>query len=121
MGGIVGVLPPFSVAALDIGTIQSPVLVHFLPSITNLPLCVTVTPIMSNITRHPALHSVTTDTSEYADIPGKICPVRAALGRFGRSNSLVWVDVSLVPSGMVTVIGSFVGLTPVAAESMQRK
>ena len=68
----------------------------------------TVTPIPHslNTTLHPALHNVTTDTRECDNIPGMTCPVLAALGNSRRSSSRLSFGVSLVPSGIVTVIGS---------------
>ena len=83
----------------------------------------TVTPIphSSNTTLHPALHNVTTDTSECDDIPGMTCPVLAPLGNSGRSSSRLCVEVSLVPSGIVTVMGFVATDIPVADASVTKK
>ena len=104
----------------DIDTIERPVLVSVFPSSTIHPLYVTMTPILSNITWHPALHSTTADIRDPADIPARLCLVRTTWGNCGRSNSRVWVEVSCYPSGIVTVIGSCVGLTYVADVSITR-
>ena len=104
-------------------TIHKPVLEIFLPSVTIVLLYVLVTPIphASNTTFHPGLHSVTTDMSEYAVIPGMTWPVRAALGSCGRSSYYFCVEVSLEPSGIVTVTGFVATDIPVADVSVTRK
>ena len=67
----------FFTPLLDIGTIYSLVLVNVFPSIVVCPLCVTMTPILSNVTQQSALYSVMTYISDHEDIPGKMRPVRA--------------------------------------------
>ena len=48
---------------------------------------VTLLPHSSNTTRHPALHNLTTDTSECDNIPWMTCPYFAVLGNSGMSSS----------------------------------
>ena len=88
-----------------------------------MSLYVNVTPIphSSDTTLHHVLHSVTTDTSECDDIPWMTCPDLAALGNSGRSSYRLYAKVSLVPSGIVTVIGFVATDVPVSDASMTKK
>ena len=85
-------------------TIHSPVLVHFLPLMMTLPLCFTVTSIFVKVISHPASHSVTTESNEWDARPGTMYPIRAFCGKKGRLSWHLWVDLTLFPSGSVTLI-----------------
>ena len=95
------------VGLLLIGTIHKPVLVHFSPVSTILPLCFTMQPILLKITSHPALHSFITERRECDAKPGMMWPRRAFVGNSGRSRVHVWVDVTCPPSGKRTFRGAF--------------
>lgn len=104
----VGMLCGFSVGVLVwslTGIIQSPVLVHFLPTNTVLPRYRTVHAIFVNSTVHPALHNLTTDNSECDAKPGIMWAIRAFLGRVGRLMSHVWEEDTYPPSGSRTLNG----------------
>ena len=106
-----------------VGISDKPVLEHRLPPMTMFPLNVTVTtiPHSSNTILHPTLHRVTTDISEYDDIPGMMWPDCAACGGSGRSSSCLLVEVSLEPSEIVTMIGLVTIGIPVVDASVTRK
>ena len=66
-------------------TIHSPVLVHFLPvMMVFFPRYLTVTPIFVKVILYPALHSVTTEMSEWEAMPGMAYAFLASWGRLGR-------------------------------------
>ena len=54
---------------------------------------------------HPASHNCPMDRRAPAGKCGKMCPWRALVGRDGRSRRQVCVEVTVLPSGMVTVMG----------------
>jgi hypothetical protein len=64
---------------------------------------------------------MTTDMSEYDEIPGMTWPVHAAFVNSGRLSSRLWVEVSLDQSGIVNVIGFLAIDIPVADASVTRK
>ena len=103
------------------GTIHSPVRVHFFPFSTTLPRYFTVTPILVNMTSHPALHSTTTDTSEYLLKPGMTWPTLPHLGTRGMFISPVCVECILFPSGSDTVSGCIVSCFSVMGAFVTKK
>ena len=68
------------------GSIQRPVRIHFRPQTMVRPRYLTVHPILVKCTSHPALHIVTTDSSECAARPGIMWAARASRGRVGMSS-----------------------------------
>ena len=90
------------------------------PSITTLPLYVTVTQCLRKFTPHPASVSCATDTSDRDANHGMTWPILAAMGSCGRSSSRTCVHFSVEPSGIVTVTGFVAGVTFVAVASMTR-
>ena len=83
----------------------------------------TLTPISHslNTTLYPALHSVTTYTSECDDISWMTYPDIAALGNRGRSSCHLRVEVSFEPSGILTVIRFVATDIPVADAYVTKK
>ena len=61
------------------------------------------------MTSHPALHSVTTDSSECEARSGMTCANRACLGSIGMSSSPSSVDCTFVPLGDITLSGFSAG------------
>ena len=53
---------------------------------------------------HPTLHSWLMDRRAPAGKLGKICPRQALMGKVGRSRRQLCVEVTVLPSGMVTVM-----------------
>ena len=70
------------------------------------PLYFTTAPPFVNVISHPALHSVTTEMRECAARPGIMYPLRAAAGSCGMSRRHLFSDLTLFPSGSVTLIWS---------------
>ena len=103
------------------GTIHSPLRRHFRPVSTVLPRYFTVTPILVNSTSHPALHSTGTDTSECVLRPGMTCPILACFGSRGMSRRPTWVELTLFPSGNVTVSGPCASIRSLRGVSVTRK
>ena len=101
---MVGLLEGGTVGSLT-GTIQSPVFKHFLPVNTIRPLYFTVQSIFVKVTSHPALHSFTTESSEWEASPGMIWPSLAFVGSRGKSRSQVCVEDTYPPSGNRTFNG----------------
>ena len=101
--------------------IHSPVLVHFLPFMIIFPLCFTVTSILVKVISQPASHSVTTESREWDARPGMMYPVRAFSGKPGRLSRHLWVDLTLFPSGSVTVIRCWSPSIIVASASVIKK
>ena len=64
---------------------------------------------------------MTTDMSEYDDIPDMTCPDRAAFGSSGRLSSRLPVEVIFEPSRIVTVMGFVAIDIPDADVSVTRK
>jgi hypothetical protein len=62
----------------------------------------------SNVTVHPALHNTLMPNSDAILIPGTICPINT-VGRPGMVMSHVCLDLTLLPSGRLIVIGLMVG------------
>ena len=85
-------------------TIHSPVLMHFLPLMMTFPLCFTMTSIFVKVISHPASHSVTTESKEWDARPGTMNPICGFCGKNGRLSRHFWVDLTLFPSGRVTLI-----------------
>ena len=85
-------------------TIHSPILVHFAPLIMIFPLYLMVTLILVNVVSHPASHSAITEIRECDARPGRMYPVRALVGSWGRPSVHCWVDLTLFPSESVNVI-----------------
>ena len=85
-------------------TIHNPVLLHFAPVMIVRPLYLMVTFILVYVTPHPASHNATTESRECDARPGRMYPVRALVGSWGRSSVHCWVDWTLFPSGSVTMI-----------------
>ena len=121
---VVSYVAPSSTFGGDVsisGTIHSPVRVHFFPVSTILPRYLTVTPILVNMTSHPALHSTMTDTSEYLLRPGMTWPTLPLLGIRGMFISPMCVECTLFPSGSVTVSGRVVSCFSVMGASVTKK
>ena len=104
-----------------IGTIHNPVRVHLYPCNTMRPLCFTTHPILVNVTSHPALHSLTTDSNEWEERPGMMCASFAASGRFGMLRVQVCEEDTFPPSGRVTTRGLEVGCRFVVGAAKTRK
>ena len=93
-------------------TIHSFELTYLAPSSTALPLYTTTTQCLRKVTPHPASVRCTTDASDCDDAnPGMMCPVFLFIGSCWRLSLHTCVDLSIVPSGMVTVIGLSAGVT----------
>ena len=103
------------------GIIHKPVLLHFSPSRTILPLYVTMQFIFVKITVHPALHNFTTDIKACEFNPGTIWASLALSGSVGMSNSHISLVCICSPFGSVTLIGFVVGLRLIAGEFTIRK
>ena len=90
-------------------TIQRPVLVHLLPWSTMRSLYRKSTPMpnLVNLTSRPALHSFTTDISNYLARPGMMWQYHAATGSSGMSTYHVWVVCTWSPAGNMTEVGLF--------------
>ena len=88
----------------SIATIHRPVLVHLFPFMMICPWYLMVMPILVNVISHPALQSFTTEMREWDANPGTIYPVCALCGRLGMFRRHFWVDLTLFPSGSVTLI-----------------
>ena len=58
--------------------------------------------ILVKVTLHPALHNLTTDSSEWLAKPGRIWPILAVPGRSGIFKLHVCVDLTYAPFGMIT-------------------
>ena len=86
-----------------------------------LPRYFTVTPILVKVISHPASHRVTTESKEWDARPGTMYPVRARCGRNGRLSRHLWVDLTLLPSGSVTLICRWSPSIIVAFASVIRK
>jgi hypothetical protein len=61
-----------------------------------------------NVTVHPAFHNTLMPNSDAFLIPGTMCPVNT-VGRPGMVMLHVCVDLTILPSGRLTVIGLMVG------------
>ena len=102
--------------------IRSLLVMSLASSIISLPLYVTVTQCLRKFTPYPASVSCTTDISDHNANHGMTLPSLAAIGRCGRLSLPTCDDLSVVPSGMVTVVGLSAGVTlVVAAALMTRK
>ena len=88
------------------GSIHNPVLVSLLLIIKTCPLLRTVQLIFVNVTSHPALHSRTADSGEYAACPGTICLKRDFAGSWWSASVQVWVDYTWASLGSFTRSGS---------------
>ena len=85
------------------------------------PLKNTLTLVLLKVTSHPALHSVTTDISECEANPGMMWPRRASIGRPGTLTVHLCVDLTLFPSGRLTVIPSSMISLSVTGAAVVRK
>ena len=74
-----------------------------------------------NVTVHPALHIVTTESREWDARPGMMWAARAPAGRSGRSRVQVCVDCTLSPFGRRAMRGTVAGTMLVAGASVVRK
>ena len=63
-----------------------------LPVRTILPLYLAVASVILNVTSHPALHNITTNTKKFDANPGMTCPNLAVVGNPGISRMHLWVD-----------------------------
>jgi len=77
--------------------------------------------IFVNVTVHPALHIVTTESREWDARPGMMWAARAPAGRSGRSRVQVCVDCTLSPLGRRAMRGTVAGTMLVAGASVVRK
>ena len=59
------------------------------------------------LTSHPALHSCTMDSKEWAARPGIMCAILALAGSSGMARVHVSVDLTCASSGSFTLIGFF--------------
>ncbi len=91
------------------GIIHSPVLVHLCAHMIVFPRCVMVHPILVNVTSHPALQRLTTESSECDARLGSTCACRAFSGSWSSSSVHVWVVHILSPFGSFALIGVTVG------------
>ena len=103
------------------GTIHKPVLVHLCPQTIVRPRYTMVQLIFVNVTVHPALHIVTTESREWDARPGMMWAARAPAGRSGRSRVHVCVDCTLSPLGRRAMRGTVAGTMLVAGASVVRK
>jgi hypothetical protein len=62
----------------------------------------------SNVTVHPALHNTLMPNSNAILIPGTMCPINT-VSRPSMVMSHICVDITLLPSGRLIVIGLMVG------------
>ena len=76
------------------------------PRSTTRSLRLMVMVVASKAAVQPVSHSCPIDRRAPAGKFVKICPRRASTGSAGRSRRHVCVEVTVLPSGMVTVIGS---------------
>jgi hypothetical protein len=74
------------------GIIHNPVQMHLLPHRIVWPPSIMVHPILVKMTLHPALHSVTPQTSECNVKPGMMWARHAMAGSLGKSNTHMCVD-----------------------------
>jgi len=71
---------------------------------TVLLLCVMVTSMFVKVAVHCASQSCPTERSDVLPRFGNMCPVRASKGKFGKSNSAVWVAIIVSLFGNIMLI-----------------
>jgi hypothetical protein len=107
LGALVGAV--WLVFVLLSGIIHNPVFVHLCAQIIVFPRCLMVHPILVNVTSHPALQRLTTDSSECDARFGSTCACRARSSNWSSCSVHVWVVQILSPFGSFARIGVAVG------------
>ena len=69
---------------------------------------------------HPASHNLPMDKRLVFCKAGKTCAILAVLGKGGRSSSAVCVEIMVVSSGSLTVMGVWVGSIDPIVEVISR-
>ena len=72
------------------------------------------------LTSHPALHSCTMESKEWAARPGMMCVILALAGSSGMARVHVCVELTRAPSGSFTLSGFFASWQSVVGAAMTK-
>jgi hypothetical protein len=97
----------FALSLLMMGRVHKPVVGSLYPLKIIFFLYITSHFSLAKTTLHPALHSIRMPMRDAIVMPGTMCSV-STVGRPGIHMSQMCVDVTLLPSGRLIVIGLFV-------------